>query len=132
MVQYITTPWRSRASLLQVRDALYPSAPSTTLSQEEIASRRREAISRVSIWAQRGNCPHLVESTALLSAAILNDDPRNEAWCVRAAYASSFSRYGKRTFTIYQDSFLSLFIIPSLSMFLFFSFLSFSGDISEN
>lgn len=96
MVQYITTPWRSRAALLQVRDALYPSASSTTLSQEEITARRKEAIARVSIWAQRGNCPHLVESTAHLSAAILNDDPRNEAWCVRAAYASSFSRYENR------------------------------------
>lgn len=118
MVQYITTPWSSRASLLQVRDALYPSASSTTLSLEEITSRRREAIARVSIWAQRGNCPHLVESTALLSAAILNDDPRNEAWCVRAAYASSFSRYEERIFTISQETFSSyLFYTPPFLLF---------------
>ncbi|KIN04229.1 hypothetical protein OIDMADRAFT_117731 [Oidiodendron maius Zn] len=92
MVQYITTPWRTRSCLFQVRDALYPS-PTSPLSPEELSSARREAIARVSIWAQRGNCPHLVESTALLSAAILNDVPGNEPWGVRAAYASSFSRF---------------------------------------
>jgi ribosomal biogenesis protein LAS1 len=91
MVQYITTPWSTRSALLQVRDALYP-APPSPLPADEIASRRREAVARVSVWAQRGGCPHLVESTALLSAAMLNDDGRNEAWCVRAAYASGFAR----------------------------------------
>ena len=35
---------------------------------------RRLAVARVSMWMQRGNCPHMVESTALLMAAILSDE----------------------------------------------------------
>ncbi|CAG8956594.1 hypothetical protein HYFRA_00011905 [Hymenoscyphus fraxineus] len=43
---------------------------------------------------QRGNCPHLVESTALLAAAVLNDERGgNSSYCVRAAYGGAFCRY---------------------------------------
>lgn len=45
------------------------------------------------IWVQRGNCPHLVESTAILISAMLNDVPGNSTYCVRAAYAAAFCRY---------------------------------------
>lgn len=42
---------------------------------------------------QRGNCPHMVESTALLVAAVLNDRRGgNSTYCVRAAYGGAFSR----------------------------------------
>jgi ribosomal biogenesis protein LAS1 len=83
MVQYVTTPWRHRRDLLLVRDQLYPTSTTT---------HRRQAVARVAIWVQRGNCPHLVESTALLAAALLNDVPGNSSFCIRAAYATSFSR----------------------------------------
>ena len=87
MVQYVITPWKSRQELLLVRQQLYsfdgcPARDST----------RRLAVSRISVWMQRGNCPHLVESTGILTAAILNDVTENSTWCIRAAYASSFSR----------------------------------------
>ncbi|GAB0145090.1 hypothetical protein EsHS_00005534 [Epichloe bromicola] len=36
--------------------------------------RQRQAVVRVSMWMQRGNCPHVVESTALLTAAMLSDE----------------------------------------------------------
>lgn len=49
-------------------------------SKEERAEREEEreskqrAVARVSMWMQRGGCPHMVESTALLTAAILSDE----------------------------------------------------------
>lgn len=60
------------------------------------------------MWMQRGGCPHLVESTALLRAAILSDlaaaaghetaadegaARSSGAYAARAAYSAAFSRY---------------------------------------
>lgn len=42
--------------------------------RQENRDQRRLAVARVSMWMQRGNCPHMVESTALLMAAILSDE----------------------------------------------------------
>ena len=123
MVQYIHSPWRDRAELLKVRQEFYPSSPSqpptkaeatadtssaaaaaplqlqsssSTSSEEE---QKRHAVWRVSMWMQRGSCPHMVESTSLLTAAILLDlqEVRNGAGSglyepVRLAYAAAFSR----------------------------------------
>jgi ribosomal biogenesis protein LAS1 len=83
MVQYIINPWRNHSELLRVRQQLYPGK-----NEEE----RREAVALVSVWMQRGNCPHLVESSAILTSAILNDVPGNSTYCVRAAYAAAFCR----------------------------------------
>lgn len=50
------------------------------------------------MWMQRGGCPHLVESTALLTAAVLSDlhESRTRAnsssYATRAAYSAAFSR----------------------------------------
>lgn len=95
MVQYIITPWRDQAELLTVRQQLYPQLTSTAnLDFEDDASHdeQSQAVARISVWSQRGNCPHLVESTALLMAATLNDLPGNSAYSVRAAYAAAFGR----------------------------------------
>ncbi|KAI1805475.1 Las1-domain-containing protein [Daldinia bambusicola] len=60
---------------------------------------KQHAVSRVSMWMQRGGCPHLVESTALLVAAVLGDAREAKAraaassYAVRAAYAAAFSRF---------------------------------------
>ncbi|KAK4163532.1 beta-lactamase-like protein [Cladorrhinum sp. PSN259] len=81
--------------------------------QDEMRKRRRglediekqKAVSRVSMWMHRGNCPHIVESTALLTAAILSDDDftggigggnsimGGSSYSVRAAYSAAFSRF---------------------------------------
>ncbi|KAK8041375.1 hypothetical protein PG994_014382 [Apiospora phragmitis] len=122
MVQYIHTPWRDRAELLKVRQEFYPSSPSqpptsaeaTTAAAAPTSSatadpqsssssseeaQRRHAVWRVSMWMQRGSCPHMVESTSLLTAAILLDlqEARNGAdslyEAVRLAYSAAFSRF---------------------------------------
>lgn len=90
MVQYIINPWRYRHELLEVRKELYPAA---NAGPQDIERRRHHAVALVSVWEQRGNCPHLVASTALLTAAILNDLPGISPFCVRAAYSAAFSRY---------------------------------------
>lgn len=59
---------------------------------------QHKAVGRVSMWMQRGNCPHMVESTALLMAAVLSDEAAAagnagaSTYAVRAAYAAAFSR----------------------------------------
>lgn len=120
MVQYIFTPWRDRYELLQVRQQLYGSfddlddrpqqgtakvqnVQQTRLtdgvSDDETRRKQHQAVARVSMWMQRGNCPHMVESTALLMAAMLGDgdaaageNAASSAYAIRAAYSAAFSR----------------------------------------
>jgi ribosomal biogenesis protein LAS1 len=64
---------------------------------------RQQAVDRVSMWMQRGGCPHLVESTAVLTAAALSDEEfmsrAGSDWSgwrsyeVRLAYSTAFGRY---------------------------------------
>lgn len=100
MVQYILTPWRNRRELLLVRRQFYgPSPYSDTRGQsdEKVGEdRRHDAVARVGMWIQRGNCPHMVESTMLLTAAVLSDEREgksaSEGFTTRGAYAMAFSR----------------------------------------
>lgn len=89
MVHYIITPWRYQKELLDVRSKFYPSNKD---SLEIVAKGRRHAVALVSVWMTRGQCPHMVESTALLTSAILNDLPGNSSYCIRAAYSAAFCR----------------------------------------
>lgn len=98
MVQYVITPWRNRSELLTVRQELYPS-----LSNSVDNSNPRHAVDKISVWMQRGNCPHLVESTAILTSAKLNDVPGNSNYCIRAAYAAAFSRFVTGLLDGHQD-----------------------------
>lgn len=143
MVQYIVTPWRNHEELISVREHLYPgggqppssssssstsgdlsdslpwsavyaTASSTTAGVSRAEADQRLAVGRVQMWAHRGNCPHLVESTGLLVAVVLDDVDQSRRrrsgqlsasssslssslslsdFAVRAAYATAFSRY---------------------------------------
>lgn len=140
MVQYVVTPWRNHKELISVREHLYPgggqppssssstsgdlsdslpwsavyaAASSTTASVSRAEADQRLAVGRVQMWAHRGNCPHLVESTGLLVAVVLDDVDQSRRrrsgrrpassssysslslsdFAVRAAYATAFSRY---------------------------------------
>jgi hypothetical protein len=89
--------------------------------EEKMRRRRqqqhRQAVARVSMWMQRGNCPHMVESTALLTAAMLSDEDADlavdsaasAAYATRAAYSAAFSRYVERTQAVLylQETFVS-------------------------
>lgn len=125
MVQYILTPWRDRHELLCTRRQFYPAeVASSTAGAGRQSSRcetarpddaRHQAVARVSMWMQRGGCPHLVESTALLTAAILSDAASASAdgggsagtYAARAAYAAAFSRYVRFYFDL-----TSLMLLP--------------------
>ncbi|GKT49256.1 uncharacterized protein ColSpa_09437 [Colletotrichum spaethianum] len=68
----------------------------SSVDNDGLLAAQHHAVARVSMWMQRGNCPHMVESTALLTAAILSDgESKGSAgtYAVRAAYAAAFSRY---------------------------------------
>ena len=55
-------------------------------------------MARVGMWIQRGNCPHMVESTMALMAAVLVDEKQGpsseEQYGLRGQYANAFARYG--------------------------------------
>ncbi len=109
MVQYVFTPWRDRRELLAVRRQFYPASASDGSQQQgagaSASDERHQAVSRVSVWMQRGHCPHMVESTALLTAAALSDEAAGTSagYAVRAAYATAFSRFVTGLVDSHQD-----------------------------
>ncbi|KAL8392797.1 hypothetical protein RB595_002832 [Gaeumannomyces hyphopodioides] len=127
MVQYVFTPWKDRRELLEVREQFYPglvSAASSSSSSSSLGRQRphpagdssharssacartegqRRAVSRVSMWMQRGGCPHLVESTAMLVDAILADEASGGSYAVRGAYSTAFGRFVTGLLDSHQD-----------------------------
>ncbi|KAJ4141292.1 hypothetical protein NW768_000503 [Fusarium equiseti] len=126
MVQYVFTPWRDRYELLLVREQMYAGIVATdaqdlkrklgqdanqtsdggdlqmcqAIDDKQTRVRQHQAVARVSMWMQRGNCPHMVESTAILMAALLSDreassdgNAASSAYAIRAAYSAAFSRF---------------------------------------
>jgi hypothetical protein len=120
MVQYVFTPWRDRYELLLVREQIYTGITTSArdsmqknanqsgrsedmrrlqgTDDKETRTRQHQAVARVLMWVQRGNCPHMVESTALLMAAMLSDQEaaatENAALSasIRGTYSAAFSR----------------------------------------
>ncbi|KAK4127834.1 Las1-domain-containing protein [Parathielavia appendiculata] len=128
MVQYVFTPWRDRGELLVVRRQFYPEhhqhrqhqggQSQTRDDDDRKQGEKQKAVARVSMWMQRGGCPHMVESTALLTAAILSDDGNwgredggerdgsaraSRGYAVRAAYSAAFSRFVTGLLDSHQD-----------------------------
>ncbi|PHH92724.1 hypothetical protein CDD83_5747 [Cordyceps sp. RAO-2017] len=96
MVRYVFNCWRGRHEMLLVRRQFY----------DGDEAERRQAVARVSMWMTRQHCPHMVESTALLAAALLSDDAAAEAWAtyaVRATYAAAFGRFVTGLLDGHQD-----------------------------
>ncbi|KDB28159.1 hypothetical protein H109_00069 [Trichophyton interdigitale MR816] len=80
------TPWKELSQLVSVRDQFYRKS-------DDGEDRRAKACSLVWVWKLRGNLPHAVEATALLTDAILHDDPdKNSIFSIRAAYSLAFCR----------------------------------------
>ncbi|KAI6383665.1 hypothetical protein MCOR25_000114 [Pyricularia grisea] len=136
---HVFTPWKDRGELLQVRRQFFPqqvsqhtitspsgnaaaagtaASSSFSCSSSSSSSSRRDkksAVSRVSMWMQRGGCPHMVESTALLIAAMIADEESmlltsgkdatdsNSSYAVRASYSAAFSRFVTGLLDSHQD-----------------------------
>lgn len=92
MAKYTITPWRTPSDLLQVRSQLYPSQTSDSSS-----TTRLTAVNRIMAWKLRGNLPHAVESTALLTDAILHHQQQFQyslsSFSIRAVYSAAFTRF---------------------------------------
>ncbi|KAJ4250509.1 hypothetical protein NW762_011763 [Fusarium torreyae] len=80
------------------------------IDDKETRTKQHQAVARVSMWMQRGNCPHMVESTALLMAAMLSDreaaageNAASSAYAIRAAYSAAFSRFVTGLLDGHQD-----------------------------
>lgn len=83
------TPWKDPSELLILRDQLY------CLGPDEV-DLRSKAISRIAVWKLRGQLPHPIEATALLTEAVLHDDPlRNSIFSIRSTYSAAFCRYAR-------------------------------------
>ncbi|KAL4943585.1 hypothetical protein BDV06DRAFT_189454 [Aspergillus oleicola] len=88
MAKVIFTPWKHTSDLLTVRSQFYPPP------EYEGPDLRERACATVSAWKLRGNLPHPIESTALLTDSILHDDARkNSVFSIRATYAAAFCRF---------------------------------------
>ncbi|BCR99571.1 rRNA-processing protein LAS1 [Aspergillus luchuensis] len=88
MPKVIFTPWKEHSQLLAVRSQFYP-APFY-----DGPDMRSKACATVAAWKLRGNLPHPVEATALLTDAILHDDAlKNSIFSIRATYSAAFCRF---------------------------------------
>ncbi|OOQ82244.1 cell morphogenesis protein Las1 [Penicillium brasilianum] len=88
MAKVTFTAWKTKAQLLDVRSEFYPPTWYTG------PDRRSHACATVEAWKLRGNVPHHVEATALLTDAILHDDgQRNSIFSIRATYSAAFCRF---------------------------------------
>jgi len=104
MTKYTTTPWRTHSDLLQVRAQLYPNKYPPSPDAPDC---RRKAIARITAWKLRSNLPHAVESTALLTDALLHHEasltPKsasknaittaNSPYSIRAVYTTALTRF---------------------------------------
>ena len=110
-VQVIWTPWRDHGELVEVREWLFPASPS---DEREDSKLKRKACDQViyvtttfsrcvltlrlqiSAWKLRGNLPHAVDSTWLLTESVLTDEIQADlvpVFAVKAAYITAISRY---------------------------------------
>jgi ribosomal biogenesis protein LAS1 len=86
MPNFIFTPWKNESELLAVRSQFYPPGP-------PVPDLRTDACRTVGAWKLRGNLPHSVEATALLTDAILHDDAtKNSIFSIKATYTAAFCR----------------------------------------
>ncbi|KAE8145491.1 glyoxylase [Aspergillus avenaceus] len=88
MAKVVFTPWKGQSQLLAVRSQFYPPP------EYNGPDMRSRACATVAAWKLRGNLPHPVEATALLTDAILHDDAqKNSIFSIRATYSAAFCRF---------------------------------------
>ena len=113
MAKVIFTPWKQHSQLLEVRNQFYPPPEYDGRDIRPMACARVSRaiaffffffflvdgilicdLNKVGTWKLRGNLPHAVEATALLTDAILHDDGgmRVSLFSIRATYSAAFCR----------------------------------------
>ncbi|CAD6577761.1 MAG: rRNA-processing protein las1 [Alectoria sarmentosa] len=91
-LQIVWTPWRDHSELLSVRKWFFPNSASSEPADPDL---RRKACEQVSAWKLRGNLPHAVESTWLLTEAVLIDEKPAEQmpiFAIKASHITAISR----------------------------------------
>ena len=89
--QIIWTTWRNHIELIAVKTQLYKDISSILEGDGE--DLRRTACDQISAWKLRGGLPHAVESTWLLTEAVLADEiPAVPGFAVKAGYVTAISR----------------------------------------
>ncbi|BFZ54089.1 rRNA-processing protein las1 [Savitreella phatthalungensis] len=74
---YRVVPWRDKAEWLELRSAFYhASAQSQTTTDATVIDSRVTAINKVNAWRLRGRVPHAVESTCMLTCAVVGATSR--------------------------------------------------------
>ncbi|KAL1956025.1 hypothetical protein VTO42DRAFT_7840 [Malbranchea cinnamomea] len=82
------TPWKDHSELVALRDQFFP-PPSY-----DGPDMREQACSLVWVWKARGNLPHSIEATALITGAVLHDDPsKHSVYSIQATYSTAFCRF---------------------------------------
>ncbi|CAD6570096.1 MAG: rRNA-processing protein las1 [Alectoria sarmentosa] len=92
-LQIVWTPWRDHSELLSVRKWFFPNSASSEPADPDL---RRKACEQVSAWKLRGNLPHAVESTWLLTEAVLIDEKPAEQmpiFAIKASHITAISRF---------------------------------------
>lgn len=80
--------WRSPSELLHLKHSFFPTQPSPTDPDP-----RLHALSLVRALSVRTRLPHSIESTAILTSAILSDTPTASPLTLRLTYASAIIRF---------------------------------------
>jgi ribosomal biogenesis protein LAS1 len=80
----------------ELKDWFYPENNDDTMID------RRRALARVKAYHIRGSVPHSVDSTSLLTAAILNDIPSNDIDSIRLTYSMAIIRFVNGLLDPYQ------------------------------
>ncbi|CAN6613910.1 protein Las1p [Trichomonascus vanleenenianus] len=78
--------WRGEQELFELKSWFYP-------DPEGGQDRRARAVARVKALQTRAPIPHAIESTGLLTAAILGDTPGSDSFAVRMAYSMALIRF---------------------------------------
>ncbi|ODQ64866.1 Las1-domain-containing protein [Nadsonia fulvescens var. elongata DSM 6958] len=79
-------PWRSEGELDTLKRWFFPDE---TIAEDT----RPRAVARTKAYLTRGSLPHAIESTSLLTAAILGDTSTNDSFSVRLTYSMAVIRF---------------------------------------
>lgn len=83
---FTPTPWRDKNELLTIRGWFY------YIKWVPVPDNRRKACSIVKAWKFKGDLPHAVEATMLLTQAVLADTTDVDVDVIRLIYTGAFCR----------------------------------------